>query len=949
MRAGAEARQCHCRQRRCSLLASRHGIDDRHHQGGEERQGLDAEQHRPEHRRRLEAAALERNDDAATDQGGADQRLLAGRDQGADDRRGVVHLRRAVERQVAGEDAAPHRLGDGIGHRQPGDRGADIVHHPAGHLAAVEPDRLADLEEEHRQGDEEVEGERRLDQIGAPEHADGPGDGQGDEGQLQPVGDPGQPAGQELVALRRIEPALAERHQVAPVVLQDLHRAIGPAVALLAIGLEAVRHQPAAIALLGVDRPMARLEQAQAELGILGDAPFGPAAGLRQGGLPDQRHGAVLDDGVLLVPGLHAEIEETGILPEAHPLEEVLVAVAVVLRRLHQGHLRVGEMRRQVAQPARLHQVVAVDRGDHLGLGIGDGEREVQCPRLEAGPFRQVIEAEVRLAEGLDIGLDRLPDGIVLGVVVDDQHFVVRIIQPLEGLDGVDHHLGRLVVAGHVHRDPRQLPAAGNPRRRQAPAGGAEPEIDRHLDTFDQEDRQQQQGGRRHHHQGDEIEPGQIELAVLRIDPDRGHHAAAAEDRDEQAAAAVQQQFRPHDPEREGQAQDDRRRRQVAPVLVVDELALQRRLRLAPGIPQSPIGADAAFGLRLPRLVEGLDDVVVDVALLRLDQELPHEDALRHRRGLGDARAIGAVLVLARHALARPADLADQDALVGIGALDLAVEVDGRLHRLLDRHAVPVGQDVDGEIVDGIGQLLVQQDAVAQQRALAGGLAAQLLAVEVEALANLRQLVLVAGQPDMEGLGGGDRHPGRQLHPLDIVDQLVALQVGEAPRPLLVVGDRLQLGLVRGAHQAFQPVGQQHLVADDQLVDAADPGDRGEIGDLLLVLLLVVADGGAGGDVEADLPGQLGNFRADSGRLIGADGAGPPGDQVEIRRHLLDRGLLAGERRLVAAPGRIGEAVDVAVPFVLQHRLVHREPGSGEERRHDDADQPIRKPHGRTS
>src|SRR5690348_2120151 len=113
--------------------------------------------------------------------------------------------------------------------------------------------------------------------------------------------------------------------------LHDHHRAIGPAIALLPIGDETVGHQALAVALLGVDRTMAGLEQAQAERGILGDAPFGPAAGLHQRRTADERHGAVLDDGVLLVAGLHAEEEEAGIFPEAHALEEIAAGVAVIL------------------------------------------------------------------------------------------------------------------------------------------------------------------------------------------------------------------------------------------------------------------------------------------------------------------------------------------------------------------------------------------------------------------------------------------------------------------------------------------------------------------------------------------------------------------------------------------------------------------------------------------
>jgi len=74
-------------------------------------------------------------------------------------------------------------------------------------------------------------------------------------------------------------------------------------------------------------------------------------------------------------------------------------------------------MRRQIGEPVRLHQIVAVDGGDDFRVRMGLGHRIVQRARLEARPFRQMEEFEVRAAERVDIGLDRLPDRIVLGVV----------------------------------------------------------------------------------------------------------------------------------------------------------------------------------------------------------------------------------------------------------------------------------------------------------------------------------------------------------------------------------------------------------------------------------------------------------------------------------------------------------------------------------------------------
>src|SRR3546814_4013163 len=92
-----------------------------------------------------------------------------------------------------------------------------------------------------------------------------------------------------------------------PVPLEDLHRAIGPAEALLAILYEAVGNQATPEAAVHVDRMITGLEQAQPELGILADAPLGPAADAVQSIAANQRHRAVLDDRIAQA-ALHHEI-----------------------------------------------------------------------------------------------------------------------------------------------------------------------------------------------------------------------------------------------------------------------------------------------------------------------------------------------------------------------------------------------------------------------------------------------------------------------------------------------------------------------------------------------------------------------------------------------------------------------------------------------------------------
>ena len=64
-----------------------------------------------------------------------------------------------------------------------------------------------------------------------------------------------------------------------------------------------------------------------------------------QRGAADQAHGAVHDDGVGLVPLHHADVEEAGVFAVHGVVHHAALAVAVILRRLHQADLGIGEQR----------------------------------------------------------------------------------------------------------------------------------------------------------------------------------------------------------------------------------------------------------------------------------------------------------------------------------------------------------------------------------------------------------------------------------------------------------------------------------------------------------------------------------------------------------------------------------------------------------------------------
>src|SRR6202011_2392901 len=89
------------------------------------------------------------------------------------------------------------------------------------------------------------------------------------------------------------------------------------------------------------------------------------------------------------------------------------------------------------------------------------------------------------------------------------------------------------------------------------------------------------------------------------------------------------------------------------PVVGVVDRPGPGELRLARGIEHAPVAADAAFG-RLPRLIERLDDVVVDAERVGARHELAQHGRLLDPAGLG-----AAVIVAA----ARAAEPGDHDAL----------------------------------------------------------------------------------------------------------------------------------------------------------------------------------------------------------------------------------------------------------------------------------------------
>ena len=200
-------------------------------------------------------------------------------------------------------------------------------------------------------------------------------------------------------------------------------------MALLLEGLVGVRQQAVAVAMVGVMGQPAMLDDGKPEIGILANGVAGPAAGHVHRRAADQAHRAVHDDGVLLVALNHADIEEARIFAVHDVVHQRTVAVAMILRRLHEANARIGEHRHQILQPVRLDDIVRIDDADDLGIRGRALHGDAQGARLEALNLLGIDELEA-FAERAAVILDRLPERRIGRVVDDHDAFEIRIVEP---------------------------------------------------------------------------------------------------------------------------------------------------------------------------------------------------------------------------------------------------------------------------------------------------------------------------------------------------------------------------------------------------------------------------------------------------------------------------------------------------------------------------------------
>jgi hypothetical protein len=169
----------------------------------------------------------------------------------------------------------------------------------------------------------------------------------------------------------------------------------------------------------------------------------------------------------------HADVEEVAVAVEEAAEVGVVLPVSVVLSRLHEGDVRVGEVGRGRPQPPRMGDVVGVDDGDHLDLGGEPPRRLVEGAGLEARPGLQVHELEARTELAAD-RLQRPPHLRIGGVVVHHLHDVGGVVEAGQGLEGAAHDVDGLVVGGHLDGDEGGRSHRGRGWRRPAPAQDVE-------------------------------------------------------------------------------------------------------------------------------------------------------------------------------------------------------------------------------------------------------------------------------------------------------------------------------------------------------------------------------------------------------------------------------------------------------------------------------------------
>ena len=132
----------------------------------------------------------------------------------------------------------------------------------------------------------------------------------------------------------------------------------------------------------------------------------------------------------------------------------------MILRRLHQADLGIGEHRHQILEPVRLHDIVGVETPMISASGAVCASASRSAPALK--PCEIVVAHELEaLAERAAMLLDRPPERRIGRVVDDDDAFEIRIVEPRDRIERLLEHLRRLAIGRDMDRDFRRDGASG--------------------------------------------------------------------------------------------------------------------------------------------------------------------------------------------------------------------------------------------------------------------------------------------------------------------------------------------------------------------------------------------------------------------------------------------------------------------------------------------------------
>ena len=120
---------------------------------------------------------------------------------------GCLCLRRAEERLVAREQRLHHRDADGVRQREARERRGEGLADVRADARSVQVRELHQLEREQRQRQHREHDQRRIDAMRREDHRDRPAERGDREQQVEAVGEPRQPARDEVIALARASAA----------------------------------------------------------------------------------------------------------------------------------------------------------------------------------------------------------------------------------------------------------------------------------------------------------------------------------------------------------------------------------------------------------------------------------------------------------------------------------------------------------------------------------------------------------------------------------------------------------------------------------------------------------------------------------------------------------------------------------------------------------------------